>query len=834
MPMPKKERALMRLLRLVIGGMVIAMASWVHATVPTKQEMADRARWVRERFEGKVDAPAPETGLIVEANNDPVQRNARGGRPLNIAGKQFTRGLYCHAVSRVRVVNLPAGAKTFSALVGVDSNEQTSGGRGSVVFRVSAAGKELFKSGVVREGTAAAPVAVELNGATELLLEVDDGGDGISCDQSDWADAKVTMADGETIWLGELPILKGGWTRTGSTDPVFSFVYGGEPFRPSAGAWKIERTSEKLDEQRTRRTILWREKFGLVVRCEGVEYQDFPTVEWTVYLKNEGTSDTPIISDLRGMDLLMDREPGGEVVLHHNAGALAIATDYQLLTDTLTAGARKHITTSGGRPSNSDWPYFNLACDGGGAIVAIGWPGQWAADFDRDKSGELRVRAGQELTHFKLHPGEEVRTPLIVMQFYHGDVQRSQNVWRKWMIGHNMPHIGGEPPAPMCAACSSHQYAEMINADEASQILFIDRYLEEKIKLDFWWMDAGWYVNKGGWPNTGTWEVDTKRFPRGLRAITDHGHEKGVKSIVWFEPERVNPGTWLYEKHPEWLLGKDGGDKLLNLGNPEARRWLIEHMDGLIKSQGIDLYRSDYNIDPLPYWRGADTEDRQGMTEIQYARGFLAYWDELRRRHPNMLIDTCASGGRRNDIETLRRAVPLLRSDYIVEPIGQQLHTYGLASWVPYFGTGINSFDPYTFRSQMTPFLIMAYDLRKRDSDYNALRKMFGEWKEMRDFWMGDYYPLTPYASGNDAWMAWQFDRPEKGAGVVQVFRRGESIYESARLKLKGLDPAATYQVRDIDSDKAQDLTGQELSDVGLLVGMPKQPAARIITYRRR
>ena len=53
-----------------------------------------------------------------------------------------------------------------------------------------------------------------------------------------------------------------------------------------------------------------------------------------------------------------------------------------------------------------------------------------------------------------------------------------------------------------------------------------------------------------------------------------------------------------------------------------------------------------------------------------------------------MLIDSCASGGRRNDLETLRRAVPLLRSDYIMEPVGNQCHTYGIAFWYPYYGTG--------------------------------------------------------------------------------------------------------------------------------------------------
>merc|ERR1711964_705210 len=102
----------------------------------------------------------------------------------------------------------------------------------------------------------------------------------------------------------------------------------------------------------------------------------------------------------------------------------------------------------------------------------------------------------------------------------------------------------------------------------------------------------------GGWTNTGTWEVDTTRFPNQLRAVTDYGRSKGVKSIVWFEVERVTPGTWLYDNHPEWLLG-DTEWKLLNLGDSDACYWLIEHVDNLINEQGIDLYRVDFNIDPL-------------------------------------------------------------------------------------------------------------------------------------------------------------------------------------------------------------------------------------------
>jgi alpha-galactosidase len=133
-------------------------------------------------------------------------------------------------------------------------------------------------------------------------------------------------------------------------------------------------------------------------------------------------------------------------------------------------------------------------------IAVLGWPGQWAADFVRDPEGLLRVSAGQERTRFLLHPGEEVRSPLVVLQFYSGDWIRGQNIWRRWMWAHNVPRPGGKPIVPQCAACSSHQYAEMINANTESQKLFIDRYIERGIRLDYWWMDAGWYWNEKGWP----------------------------------------------------------------------------------------------------------------------------------------------------------------------------------------------------------------------------------------------------------------------------------------------------------------------------------------------
>jgi len=297
----------------------------------------------------------------------------------------------------------------------------------------------------------------------------------------------------------------------------------------------------------------------------------------------------------------------------------------------------------------------------------------------------------------------------------------------------------------------------------------------------------------------------------------------------------VTPGTWLYENHPEWLLGRDDEQKLLDLGNPAAREWLTDHIDRLLTEQGIDLYRQDFNIDPLPYWRAADPPDRQGITEIRYVTGYLAYWDALRRRHPNMLIDTCASGGHRNDLETLGRAVPLLRSDHIQDPVGNQGHTYGLSFWMPFQGTGTDQTDRYDLRSAMccagfTP----CWDMRDRGLDYATLRRLTRDWREVAPCFLGDYYPLTPYSLDDALWIAWQFDLPESGRGVVQAFRRAGSVYESARFRLAGLDPEASYVVTDLNTGVSVTRRGRELLEEGLLISLPRHPDAALVRYVRR
>lgn len=578
---------------------------------------------------------------------------------------------------------------------------------------------------------------------------------------------------------------------------------------------------------------------NLEVHCALIEYQDFPAVEWVVHFKNTGTNDTTILSDIQGLDTDFQFATNQQCTLRHWLGSQATAEDYRPLATSLAPKTVKRFVPVGGRGSDSVWPYFNLDCGQVGVIAAVGWPGQWAAEFTSGVQGNVRLRAGQELTHFRLRPGEEARSPLIVLQFWTGgNWVHAQNVWREWMREHNLPRLDGKLPQPLFAASSANQLSEMQKATEENQKQFIQGYVTHGVQLDFWWMDAGWYTFRDGWWNVGTWEVDRKRFPSGLRAVSDFAHEKGTKTLLWFEPERVTPGTWLYENHPEWLLGPDGLQKLLDLGNPAARQWIIEHVEKVRAEEGIDIYRQDFNFPPLDLWRAHDTPERQGLTENHHVSGYLAFWDELRRRHPGLLIDTCASGGRRNDLETLRRSVPLHKSDMEYPNLtAKQTQLYGIAFWVPYFGAPVypaERVDAYGFRSGLAPMTVVGYDSRREGLDYALLRRLRDEWRKVAPILLnGDYYPLTAWSSASDVWLAYQFDWPANNQGLVQAFRRSESPYESARFQLSGLDADATYELMNLDQTGTATKSGHDLMEGGLLVSLENRPAAAVITYHR-
>ena len=196
-----------------------------------------------------------------------------------------------------------------------------------------------------------------------------------------------------------------------------------------------------------------------------------------------------------------------------------------------------------------------------------------------------------------------------------------------------------------------------------------------------WWIDAGW---NGIFPQAvGNWTPNATRFPNGLRPVGEAAAEAGLKLLLWFEPERVLPGTELWRQKELYhqlspdqcrLCDQDPTKPcgLLALDTAAGRSYAVKMVSDMVTEANLSWYRQDFNILPASFWAAADKASaskhkglpRAGLTEALYVEGLYTFWDDLLAAHPGLSIDNCASGGRRIDLETLRRSVPLWRSDF--------------------------------------------------------------------------------------------------------------------------------------------------------------------------
>ena len=620
--------------------------------------------------------------------------------------------------------------------------------------------------------------------------------------------------------------------------PPFSFVYNGHSSSEIFKTWHTERSETKLDNNRKGRVLTYTDAIThLVIRCQAIEYSDYPAVEWVIYFKNTGINDTPILEKVQALDIVQTSNHGSGFVVHHARGSNSAMNDFQPLNDTLAPSSSLRLHSFGlhpwGMSSVESLPFFNVETTGKGIIAAIGWSGAWSAEFIRDGSDSLHIRSGMDTTHLILHPGEEIRTPRMVILHWEGDRIRAHNLWRRFLLEHYTPQPGGKMvKVPLCDS----SWGEL-TANE--QIGKIDWWKEHNLPMECFWIDAGWNGLKG----EDCFTAATNRVPRkdlypfGMKQVSDAAHLAGMKFLLWTWPHTARVGAEIGLEHPEWVLPGNG----LDHGNPVVNRWMIDKYSRSVDEHGLDVFRQDgHSIYPK------DTSgNRTGMSQIRYTEGFYEFWDALIRNHPNLIIDNCAGGGRKIDIETMKRSIPLWRSDYQsgpkglldFDPIGIQSQTWGLSQWVPLSAAATSQNNVYAFRSAYSPGLVICRNLFKKkpdssDYDFDLYRRLLTEYLSVRKFFYGDYYPLSSYSLDSNAWMAWQFDRPDLREGIVQAFRRTKSTDESATYKLVGLDSRAKYTISNLDEPGIIIKSGRELMSDGISVTIKDCPGAVIWKYR--
>jgi alpha-galactosidase len=671
-------------------------------------------------------------------------------------------------------------------------------------------------------------------------------------------------------WIGQLlgvPSAEPGG-RHGDGVP-FSFQCGAQ----SSHDW-LTRTDATIEsgawsEGKRSHVLRWQDvETALSCEVELTEFAAFPAMEWVVRLRNEGETDTAEISSFAALDTVWKcANPGETPELRRSLGSDGRHDDFQYQCEELRHsmwGAPQTVRMdtehnnafrkarngsqlpTDGRPSATWLPFFNLRTGGDGLIGAVGWSGQWFAEFAHDGKGETTVSAGMEHLHTTLQPGESIRSPRILLLYWQGEPIHGHNLLRRFILAHHSPE-GAE--VPLCNGAWG-------GTPTAGHLETIADIAKHHLPYDYYWVDAGWYgtstkpcpnVFEGDWGTTGDWRVNRLYHPDGLKPISEAAHAAGMKFLLWIEPERATQGTPVTLAHPEWFLHrtpaepKPGENLLLDLGNSAAWQWAVDTVSGLIEENGIDCYREDFNTDPSPYWQNATVPGREGMVEMRFIEGLYAFWDELLRRHPGLLIDNCASGGRRLELEMLGRSVALWRSDYNCFPAANadaaQLHTLGLHLWLPQNATSPPpaTEDDYQVRSCYSAGLVLS--TRKFGIDggtegipWDSFRRWLEEARRVRPLFAGDFYPLTPGTFDPTAWLAYQLLIPTTGEGAVVAFRRPESPQTAATFQLRGL-PDGIYELEDADSGETWQATGECLRTRGVTICLPTPRSSRIVFY---
>ena len=623
--------------------------------------------------------------------------------------------------------------------------------------------------------------------------------------------------------------------------PPFSFQYEGSP----AGE-RIHRWTDGEPREGDRTVLVANdEATGLTVEASVRRFADVDGVEWLLNFVNNGDTDTPIIEDILPLDWVLKLAESESLVVHSANGSRCAIDDFVPKNTKLRVGGEITLAPYGGRSSDGVLPFFSLDWGHGGVVIAVGWTGQWRAVIKRDATG-VRITAGTQRTHLRLHPGERIRSPrILVLRWDGSDPDAGNNLLRRTILKHYSPRIDDEPALPPIAHMRQLVFYLTGKVSEADHLRAVDRAKE--LGLEAMWVDACWYGSTENWSeNVGDWRIFRERFPNGLRPVADAAHDAGMKFILWFEPERVRRGTPLQTEHPEWLLDNDVDDwnYLFDLGNDEARRYLTEFISGMIDEVGIDIYRQDFNFEPLTYWNLADEPDRVGMHEIRHIEGLYAFWDELRARHPRLLIDNCSSGGRRIDLETTSRSFPLWRSDYTDLPaknegmrlqIGAQAQTAGLSRWVPIHAASVWTFEPYDMRSSFSTGVALYTDILADDYPIELVKQAVAEVKRLRPYLLGDFYPLVPLTVEDHDWCAYQFDRPDLGTGCAIFLRRHESPYPSMAAGLRNIDMDARYEIslsRMYERGQFHQIGTWDLKR--LTVSIPTAPGSLLLEYRKR
>ncbi|MFF8447638.1 alpha-galactosidase [Streptomyces leeuwenhoekii] len=547
---------------------------------------------------------------------------------------------------------------------------------------------------------------------------------------------------------------------------------------------------------------------GLTITLHYRMREDTGVVERWTTLRNEGPADVELLRADSATWTLPERDGWRLSQLHGRWAA-----ESRLVRAPLTYG-EKVLGSRRGHTGHQHLPWVALDTDATeerGEVYgcALGWSGSWRISVAQLPDARVQITGGagyDDSGLWRLAAGETFTTPVFAGLWSDGGFGGASRAWHAYQRRYVIPDADRDRPvlfnsweATGFDICEDRQRALARRAAELGVELFV--------------VDDGWFgARTGDRAGLGDWTPNPERFPGGLKPLAEYVHGLGMQFGIWVEPEMVNPDSDLYRAHPDWVQYQTGRKRtefrnqlVLNLAREDVREYLWEQLDALLSSAPIDYVKWDFNrCFSDAGWPGDRYPQRLWVGHVRAVYDLL---DRLRRAHPGVAFESCSGGGGRIDLGMLGRTDQVWTSDN-TDPLDRlaiqegfsQLHPARvMAAWVTDSPNvqlnGRASSLRFRFVSAMAGVLGIGGDLtRWTGPELAEAREWVALYKEIRPLVQrGDLYRLgaprgglsaVQYVLGDDTVVfVW-----------LQAQHHGEPV---PALRLRGLDPAASYECRE-------------------------------------
>ena len=488
---------------------------------------------------------------------------------------------------------------------------------------------------------------------------------------------------------------------------------------------------------------------------------------------------------------------------------LDLTEDYSEVTHFSGAWAREmhreQITLSSGKFVNSSYtgtssnranPFVILSpentCETSGSCISCNliYSGNHYEALEKDSYGKFRFVAGINPRSFswQLAPGEAFYTPEAVLNFSADGFRGLSGQLHSFIREHIVRGVWKHKPRSV-----------LLNSWEACYFKIDEKKLLQLAKagkdagIELFVMDDGWFLGRNNDTSSlGDWEPDPKKLPGGIASLSKKIKELGMDFGIWVEPEMISENSNLYKGHPDWAMKIPGhphsegrNQCILDLCNPEVRKYVIEEMTRVFSSGEIRYVKWDMNRNFSDIYSPYLPAAKQGETAHRYVLGLYQIMEELTTRFPKILFEGCSAGGNRFDLGILCYFPQIWASDNtdaLCRTGIQNSYSYGypLSVFTAHVSSCPNHqtlrITPLETRFQVASFGILGYECNLKDlsgSDLNAIREQIAFYKKWRDvFQFGSFYRGAENEASDSETLSWTCVSPDGRRAVGLFFRR--------------------------------------------------------------